>query len=211
MQITILSVNTAILEPIATKNGQSGIFKRPQQGPVFVAETGLAKDSIADLTNHGGKDQAVYLYSRDDYEWWEGELGREIEPGEFGENLTISGLESAAVCIGDRYRIGDVLLEVTSPRIPCNTLAVRMGDPRFVKRFMAAKRPGIYCRVLQTGPVAAGDIGTVEHFSGEKVTLLELFEKYPYSMLSPEDRARYLSVPTHWKLGAFLSGEIAKP
>ncbi len=211
MQITILSLSIAKSEPIATRSGRTGIFKRLQQGPVFVGETGLEGDVIVDLINHGGRDQAVYLYSREDYEWWQGEMGCEIEPGSFGENLTISGLESAPVCVGDRYRIGDVLLEVTSPRIPCNTLAVRMGDPRFVKRFMAARRPGIYCRVLQTGPVAAGDIGTVEHFSGEKVTLLELFAKYPYSMLSPEDRARYLSVPTHWKLGAFLSGEIAKP
>jgi MOSC domain-containing protein YiiM len=211
MHITILSVNTAKSEPIATKSGQTGIFKRPRHGPVFVGETGLCGDSIVDLINHGGKDQAVYLYSREDYDWWASELGHEIDPGTFGENLTVSGLQSATVCVGDRYRIGDVLIEVTAPRIPCNTLAIRMGDAHFVKRFMAAKRPGIYCRVLQTGSVAARDRGTVELFTGEKITLLELSGKYPYATLSPEDRKRYLSAPTHWKLSAFLRGEIAKP
>jgi MOSC domain-containing protein YiiM len=211
MQIRILSVNTAKPEPIATKTGQTGIFKRPQQGPVFVGEHGLASDAIVDVNNHGGKDQAVYLYSREDYAWWEHDLGREIEPGTFGENLTISGLESATACIGDRYRIGDLLLEVTSPRIPCSTFAVRMGDPHFVKRFMEAKRPGVYCRVLRTGNIAQGERGTVELFASEKVTLLELVEKYPYATVSTEDRRRYLSVPTHWKISAFLRGEIARP
>jgi MOSC domain-containing protein YiiM len=211
MQITILAVNTANSEPIATKSGQTGIFKRPRQGPVFVGETGVAGDTIVDLKNHGGRDQAVYLYSREDYQWWERELGRAIEPGIFGENLTVSGIESAAVCAGDRYRIGGLLLEATSPRIPCNTFAARMGDRHFVKRFMAAKRPGVYCRVLQTGSVAARDSGTVELFTGEKITLLELVEKYPYATLSPDDRMRCLSAPTHWKLSAFLRGEIAKP
>jgi MOSC domain-containing protein YiiM len=179
MQITVLNVNTAKPETIATKSGETGIFKRPRQGPVYIGETGVSGDVIVDLRNHGGKDQAVYLYGREDYEWWERELGRSLEPGTFGENLTISGLESATVCIGDRYRIGGVLLEVTSPRIPCNTFAVRMGDPHFIKRFMEGKRPGSYCRVLETGNVAAGDFGTAAPYSGEKVTLLELLKITP--------------------------------
>ncbi len=211
MQIKILSVNIAKPEPIATKSGRSGIFKRPQKGPVEIGETGFSGDSIVDLENHGGKDQAVYLYSQEDYDWWESELGQTIEPGTFGENLTISGLGSAAACIGDRFRFGSVLLEVTSPRIPCSTFAVRMGDPHFVKRFMAAKRPGIYCRVLEPGALTAGDAGSVELYAGERVTALEMFGKYPFTSVTPAERQRYLSVPLHWKAAAFLRGEISKP
>lgn len=206
MVIRILSANTAKPEQIATKSGLSGIFKRPNETPVFIGPDGLAGDAIVDLESHGGKDQAVYLYSREDYAWWEVELGRAVEPGTFGENLTISGLRSAEACVGDRYTFGDVVLEVTSPRIPCNTFAVRMGDPHFVKRFMAAKRPGVYCRVLKTGAVQAGESGTSNRFTGKQVTLLEMFETYPFASLSPEDTARFLATPVHWKVAALLSG-----
>ena len=173
--------------------------------------TGLANDAILDKANHGGVDQAVYIYTLPDYDWWSAELGRPCDPGLFGENLTVSGLESASVCVGDRYRIGDVLLEVTSPRIPCSTFAARMGDSQFVKRFMAGKRPGIYCRVLETGSVKAGVVIAAEPFNGEQITLLELFEGFPHKSVTSADRDRYLSVPAHWKLAAFLKGEIAKP
>lgn len=211
MQVKILSVNIANPEPIATKSGQSGIFKRPQAGSVDVGKTGLAGDAIVDLANHGGEDQAVYLYSSEDYDWWEGELNQIIVPGTFGENLTLSGLESVHVCVGDRYRFGSVLLEVTSPRMPCNTLAVRMGDPHFVKRFMAANRPGIYCRVLETGALAAGETGSAERYAGEPVTLVEMFGKYPFAAITPEERRRYLSTPLHGKLASYLRGEVSKP
>lgn len=211
MRLEILSVNIAKIETINTKSGQTGIFKRSQTGTVHVGPVGLESDAIVDLANHGGTDQAVYIYCRDDYIWWERQLGRPLEPGEFGENLTIAGLESAAVMVGDRFRIGPVLLEATSPRIPCNTFAVRMGDPHFVKRFMAAKRPGIYCRVLQTGAIAAGAEAEIIPFAGQKVSILELFEKYPFATVTQQDRQRYLSAPIHGKLAAYLRGENTKP
>ncbi|MGB8816776.1 MAG: MOSC domain-containing protein [Rhizobiaceae bacterium] len=208
MQIKLLSVNTAKPEPINTRRGTSGIFKRPQSGPVAVTLTGLAEDAIIDKANHGGVDQAVYIYTQPDYDWWSAELGRHCEPGLFGENLTVSGLESASVCIGDRYRIGDVLLEVTSPRIPCNTFARRMKDGKWVKRYYAAGRPGIYCRVLQAGSASAGQVVTVEPYAGERVTLGELFSAYPYADISAETRTRYLSAPLHHKLFTHLSDAI---
>ncbi len=211
MQITLLSVNIAKPEPINTRRGMSGIFKRPQPGPVEVSKGGLANDAILDRQNHGGVDQAVYIYTQPDYDWWSAELSKPCQPGLFGENLTISGLESASVKVGDRYRIGSVLLEVTSPRIPCNTFARRMGDAQWVKRYYAGSRPGIYCRVLETGFVEAADSIDVKHYSGQSVTLGELFGAYPYLDILGETRSRYLSTPLHWKLAAYLRGESEKP
>lgn len=205
MEFTLLSVNTAAPEPINTRRGLSGIFKRPQPGTVKVGKLGLENDAILDKANHGGVDQAVYLYTQPDYDWWSKELGYACEPGLFGENLTVSGFESAEVRVGDRYRIGDVLLEVTSARIPCNTFARRMKDGKWVKRFYAGERPGIYCRVLKTGSVSAGQSVDVEPYAGQAVTLGELFTGYPFAGISPETRARYLSAPLHHKLVTHLS------
>ena len=205
MPLTLLSVNTAKPEPINTRRGVSGIFKRPQPGAVEVTKLGLEDDAILDKANHGGIDQAVCIYPEPGYDWWSTELGHPCEPGLFGENLTISSIQSAETCVGDRYRIGDVLLEVTSPRIPCNTFARRMKDGKWVKRYYAAGRPGIYCRVLQTGVVSAGMPVTFEPFTGERVTMGELFAGYPYADIVEETRKRYLSTPLHHKLVTHLS------
>ncbi|QIN82904.1 MOSC domain-containing protein [Rubrobacter tropicus] len=176
----LLSVNVGLEEPIegAKSSGKTGIFKRPTHGPVRVTKDGLAGDEISDKENHGGVDQAVYLFGSPDYEWWSEELGRELAPGTFGENLTVSGLESAGAYIGDRFSIGSAVLEVTAPRIPCVTLAVRMGDPAFLKRFRRAERPGLYCRVIRPGEVAAGDPVESGAYSGERVPAIELFRVF---------------------------------
>jgi MOSC domain-containing protein YiiM len=143
----------------------------------FVGRLGLVGDTVADQKNHGGPDQAVYLYSRADYEWWERELGHALDAGTFGENLTLSALGRDARP-GDRLRIGSALLELTAPRIPCAVFANRMADPDWVKRFRAAERPGAYARVLEEGDVSAGD--AVEWIpSGEPhPTLIELFRLF---------------------------------
>ncbi len=135
----------------AKASGKTGIYKRHISTPVPVTAAGLQGDVICDTKNHGGVDQAVYVYGVPDYQWWSQELGHDVAPGTFGENLTVTDLESAEVSIGDRLRIGPVVLEVTAPRIPCVTLARRMDDPAFLKRFRAAERPGVYCRVLREG------------------------------------------------------------
>lgn len=165
----ILSVNIGKSQAIDTKSGQTGIFKTPQDGLVKIERLGLFGDTIVDLENHGGPDQAVYLYGQPDYDWWSKELGRELAPGIFGENLTISGLESAGLHIGDRFLIGDVVLEATSPRIPCVTLSSRMGDPKFAKKFISAQRTGIYCRVLEIGEINAGMDVEFLPFEGVKI------------------------------------------
>ena len=134
----------------------TGIDKRPVE-KAYVGTLGLGGDVVADVVNHGGPDQAVYLYSRVDYDWWEGELGRPIMSGTFGENLTVSDFGDRELRSGDRLRIGPVVLELTSPRIPCSVFAHHMGDPQWVKRFRAAERPGSYARVLEPGEVTTGD------------------------------------------------------
>ena len=130
---------------------RTGIFKFPTNEAVKVTKLGLEGDVIVDKKHHGGPDQAVYVYGAADYEWWSKELGREIAPGTFGENLTIGELESAQFNIGDYLYVGEVTLQVTAPRIPCGTFATRMDDPQWVKRFRHAERPGLYCRVIQEG------------------------------------------------------------
>jgi MOSC domain-containing protein YiiM len=176
----LLSVNVGKAQVISNggKSGETGIFKMPQAGGVQIHPLGLEGDAIVDTENHGGLDQAVYVYGTPDYDWWSRELRRKLTPGTFGENLTITDLESATFHIGDRLRVGAVLLEVTYPRIPCSTLAARMGDPTFVKRFRYAERPGLYCRVLEPGAVQAGDPVTLERRMSENITALEMFRQF---------------------------------
>ena len=152
----LIAVNVGKPEHIVGHKAATGIVKRPQTGPVTIGPLGLEGDAVLDLKNHGGPDQAVYIYGQPDYDLFARELGRELAPGLFGENLTIAGLESQAIHVGDRFEIGEVLLEATSPRIPCATFAARMGDPQWVKHFFAVNRPGVYVRVLRTGQVEAG-------------------------------------------------------
>ena len=193
----LLSINVGIETPIegAGKSGKTGIFKRGVEGPVALTPLGLAGDTISDTENHGGVDQAVYVYGAPDYAWWSEEVGRELPPGTFGDNLTVSGLESAECCIGDRFLVGSVILEVTAPRIPCSTLGARMGDRMFVKRFMRAERPGLYCRVVRGGEVRAGDAVEFVRYEGEKVLAIELFRDF-FETETPESTLRrHLSVP----------------
>ena len=193
----ILSLNIGAARTIGNANvsGQTGIYKLPVAGPVQVTTDGLADDAIVDTRNHGGPDQAVYVYGGADYTWWAAELGRELTPGTFGENLTISGLESAALAIGDRLHIGAVTLEVTAPRIPCWKLAQRMGDPGFVKRFRGAERPGVYSRVVQEGTIQAGDPVTLEAYAGERVNVAEIFRDYYEPARDPAAIRRFLAAP----------------
>ena len=199
----LLSINIGSVRTIGNANvsGQTGIYKLPVAGPVQVIADGLADDTIVDTKNHGGPDQAVYVYGGADYAWWAAKLEQDLVPGTFGENLTISDLESAPLAVGDRLHIGDrqhvggVILEVTAPRIPCWKLAQRMGDPGFVKRFRAAERPGAYCRVVREGELQAGDPVTVEPYAGERVTVVEVFRDYYEPARDPAAIRRFLAAP----------------
>jgi len=170
----LVSVNIGRPRSIPGTETPTGIYKEPVAGPVAIGPQGLAGDVIADRQHHGGIDQAVYVYFQEDYDWWAGKLDTAPQPGLFGENLTIEGADSAGTAIGDRFAIGDCLLEVTYHRTPCLTFALRMGDPRWLKRFRRAGRPGAYCRVLAPGTVAAGMAVTPTPYGGERITVSEL-------------------------------------
>jgi MOSC domain-containing protein YiiM len=148
----------------------SSIVKTPVAGPVAVRGDALAGNEQADRGVHGGADKAVYAYAREDAAWWEDELDRELGPGWFGENLTVAGLDVSGAVIGERWRIGTAELQVTQPRQPCYKLGLRFGDPRMLKRFAAAGRPGAYLRVLRDGSLAAGDAVEVSERPAHGVT-----------------------------------------
>ena len=173
----------------------TGIFKFPVEGSIKVTTLGLEDDVIVSKKHHGGPDQAVYIYGVTDYAWWSQELKGEISAGTFGDNLTISDLESAQFNIGDTIHIGDVTLQVTAPRIPCATFAARMDDPHWVRKFRHAERPGLYCRVLQEGFVKAGDPVSVDKYPGETVSILEMFRDYYDRNKSEETLRRHLNAP----------------
>jgi MOSC domain-containing protein YiiM len=193
----ILSINRGLWQKIVHNHTEqeTGIYKEPVAGPLEITLLGLAGDVIANQKHHGGPDQALYLYGQADYDWWAQSLGDQIKPGLFGENLTISGLESATFNIGDQLMIGEVVLQVTAPRIPCAKFAARMGDPQFVKKFKAAERPGLYCRVLQSGQITAGLAVTVEPYQEQTVSILEMYR----DNFDPENMKakihRYLNAP----------------
>jgi MOSC domain-containing protein YiiM len=139
-------------------DGTTAIDKRAISGPVTLGPLGLAGDRQADPEHHGGMDQAVYLYADEDADWWVAELGRDIPPGLFGENLRTAGIDLSGTRIGQRLRVGDSLvLEVTAPRTPCATFARRMGEAHWVKRFTERRAPGAYARVVGPGVICAGD------------------------------------------------------
>jgi MOSC domain-containing protein YiiM len=136
---------------------RSGIDKRPIEGRAAVQQLGLDGDAQLDRRDHGGEGQAVYVYGQEDAEWWEHELDRELPPGRFGENLRTSGVDLTGALLGERWRIGTALFEVTAPRIPCATFERFWAVPQLVKRFTARGTTGAYLRVLEPGDVGAGD------------------------------------------------------
>jgi MOSC domain-containing protein YiiM len=195
--MNILSVNLG-QERILQRKGRverTGIFKIPTSEPVWLSTLGLQNDVIISQKHHGGPDQAVYVYGTADYEWWIKELGKELVPGTFGENLTIEELESVQFNIGDYLHVGVVTLQVTAPRIPCKTFAARMEDPLWVKKFRHAERPGLYCRVIKEGFVRAGDAVSVEHYPGETISILQMFRDYYDRNKSEETLRRQLNAP----------------
>ncbi|MEE6263409.1 MOSC domain-containing protein [Plantactinospora sonchi] len=199
----ILSVNLAVPEPNTAKAvGVTGINKRPVDGPVPVRApgpkttglgSGLVGDQIFDMAHHGGDDQAAYAYAREDYDWWEAELGRDLPGGIFGENLTTTGVDVNGALIGERWRIGaELLLQVTFARIPCATFQLKMAEPQWIKRFTREARPGAYLRVVEPGEVRAGDQVTVVHRPDHGVSVAEGFRAWT---LEPELLPRLLEVP----------------
>ncbi|MBF9071689.1 MOSC domain-containing protein [Streptacidiphilus fuscans] len=196
----VLSVNVGRAHANAWKgNEATGIDKQPVDGPVAVTvpgpkgsgEVGLAGDRVYDVDHHGGPDQAVYAYAREDLDRWEPELERTLPGGVFGENLTTVGVDVNGALIGERWRIGrELVLEVSAPRVPCATFQGWLQRAGWVKRFTEAAMPGAYLRVVTPGEVRAGDPITVEHRPDHDVTVAVAFRAVT---LEPELLPRLLA------------------
>ena len=162
----------------AGKLRRTAIDKRPVGGRVEVSRLGLGGDEQVDKPAHGGPEQAVYAYAREDLDWWVEQLGRELTNGRFGENITTAGLDVTGALIGEIWRLGTATVQVTAPRIPCAVFAGWMDERHWVKRFAGARRPGAYLRVLRGGAVGAGDPVEVVSRPRERVTIAESMTAY---------------------------------
>ncbi len=207
--IRIVSINVGRAETLlhAGKSHETGIRKRPVAGAVEITSDGLEGDAVVDTLHHGGPDQAVYVYRSEDYDWWMSRTERDFPPGIFGENLTVSGLPEN-LFVGDRLLIGDVLLEATSARIPCGTLAAAMADTEFGLAFRRAERPGIYFRVLNPGLLSSGDPVTVIETEEGSVSVLDLF-RFAYQTTHDEaELRRFLEAPIAERVRAHVTSAL---
>ncbi|WP_240106752.1 MOSC domain-containing protein [Streptomyces sp. MUM 203J] len=177
-QVRSVSIGRAKAPAFEGPRATTGIDKRPVSGPVAVTRGGLAGDEQADQVHHGGRDQAVYAYAAEDHVWWADHLGTARPDGAFGENLTTVGFDVNAAVIGECWRIGSTLLQITSPRIPCRMFAGWIGEEQWMKRFAHAARPGAYLRVLEQGSISATDAIHLVDRPAESLTLAEAITAY---------------------------------
>ena len=174
----VLTINVAAkihTEPWAGSVGKTGIDKRPVSGSVRFANNSVANDQVLDTKVHGGYDKAVYAYAREDADWWQAQIGREINNGAFGENLTTQGIDLNACLIGERWQIGEVILEVSEPRIPCKVFAGFWDRPTLIKEFTDARRSGAYLRIIQEGAFEAGTEINVISKPDHQITIKDIF------------------------------------
>ena len=206
----LLSINIGQERTQQNKNKTeiTGIYKIPASGAIKISTLGIESDFIASKKHHGGPDQAIYVYGEADYEWWEKELDMSLVAGMFGENLTISNLESNIFNVGDFLHIGDVTLQVTAPRVPCGTFASRMGDAQWVKKFKTAERPGLYCRVKREGVIEAGFSVSIEKYQSESISVLQMFRDYYDKNKSAETIRKHLNVPIAIRAKLALEKEL---
>ncbi|HLN01371.1 MAG TPA: MOSC domain-containing protein [Bryobacteraceae bacterium] len=200
----VVSVNVATPRIVRVGDTEvpTSIFKSPVEGRIAVKGNNLVGDRQADLTVHGGPHKAIYLYPAEHYAYWTAQLGGAVlPPGVFGENLTTLGIDENSVRIGDRFRIGSVVLQVTQPRMPCYKLAVRFGRADMVKRFWLARRPGIYFAVVEEGDLAAGDLITKVCEGPEPITVGDVVRLYVGEDREPDhlQRALRAPLPGGWK------------
>src|SRR5207244_6371465 len=204
----LLSVNVRLLRDIGWKGRtvHTGIWKNPVRGRCRVGRLNLEGDGQGDLAGHGGEQRAVFVYQIESYRHWQEQLNRsDFIHGQFGENFTIEGLADDAVCIGDRYRIGSALFEVTQPRVTCYRVGIRMGEPRMPALLVEHHRPGFYFGVLEAGEVAAGDEIVKVEDGPERMSVAEadaLLYLTGHSRAQLERALRIPALPAGWR-GSF--------
>ncbi len=204
----LVSVNLSMPKEIVHENKQvtTGIFKRPAEGRLMLHRLNLEGDGQADLWGHGGAFRAVYVYSLENYDYWRRELGRDdFSYGQFGENFTVEGMLEDDIRVGDVFRIGGALVEVSQPRIPCYKLAIKMGVDDFQNRFLKSGRVGFYFRVLEEGEVGAGDSFELVGRHPNGMTVREVSDLLFFNTEDLEGTQRALSIPalSHGWKGSF--------
>ena len=178
MSARVLSINiTSVIHQgeWTGSEGRTGIDKRSVAGPIEFKNNGVVGDRIIDTNVHGGYDQAVYAYAQEDAQWWEKEINEEIPAGRFGENLTTEGIDVNAALVGEQWKIGSVILEISQPRIPCRVFAGFWKRATLIKDFTQAGRPGAYLRIIQEGTAQAGDAIEVIYKPDHEVSIRDLF------------------------------------
>ncbi len=211
----LLSVNVGLPRDVMWqgKTVHTAIWKAQVEGPRMVRRLNIDGDGQGDLAGHGGEHRAVFVYQIDSYRYWQNQLGRKEFPyGQFGENFTVEGLSDAEVCIGDRYRIGGALLEVTQPRVTCYRVGIRMNEPQMAALLVARGRPGFYCRVLEEGEVKAGDeimrvASASERMSVSEINALLYMPGHPRTQLEHALRIPALSAGWRGSFEALLTQE----
>ena len=174
----ILSINIARESEAQNWSGsglRTGIRKLPVEGLVHFCNEGLSGDTVVDREHHGGYHQAVYAYARADALWWEEKIERDITPGQFGENLTVEGIDVTHALIGERWQIGDLVLEVSGPRIPCRVFSGFWDRPTLIKEFTEANRPGAYLRIIEEAMIEVGSEIEVTFRPDHGITIADFF------------------------------------
>jgi MOSC domain-containing protein YiiM len=196
----IESVNVGSIRIVEWRGDRvaTGIWKSPVAGRVLVQGVHVVGDEQADRSVHGGIDKAVYVYAREDYDWWARQLGCELEPGTFGESLTVRGMPITDAIVGERWCAGSVLLEVSQPRLPCYKLGIRMNDAGFPRRFVAAGRPGTYLRIIEPGELAAGDSVKVVHRPDHDLTIGDVAHIYLRDRSQVDRLLEVAELPAEW-------------
>src|SRR5262245_45773780 len=176
----VLSVNVGRVREFEYNGrpAKSAIWKSPVAGRTAARGVNLEGEDQADRKAHGGPDKSVYAYAIEDMRWWEEKLGRSLQYGQFGENLTTEGVAVNDALVGERWAIGTGVFEISEPRIPCWRLGVRMNDPKFIVRFTQAQRPGAYIRIVQEGDVGAGDAIEVVSKPDHDLSVRDVFRIY---------------------------------
>src|SRR6266851_3226430 len=190
----VISVNVGTVRAFEHngRTAKSAIWKSPVVGRIAARGVNLAGDDQADRRAHGGPDKAVYAYAVEDLVWWAQEIGRPLQYGELGENLTTEGIAVNGALVGERWAIGTTVLEVSEPRVPCWRLGVRMNDKLFPRRFTEALRPGAYLRILVEGDIGAGDEIQVIARPDHDLTIRDVLRIYAFDR---QEVGRLLAIP----------------
>jgi MOSC domain-containing protein YiiM len=194
----LLSINVGLPRDVAWRGEKvhTAIWKQPVPGRIVVRRLNVEGDGQGDLAGHGGEHRAVMVYQIDAYRYWEAQLGRnDFSFGQFGENFTVAGLPDDDVSIGDRYRIGSALCEVTQPRVTCYRVGIRMAEPAMAALLVSHHRPGFYFRVIEEGEVGAGDEIVKVADGPERITVAEIDALLYLPNPSREQLERSLRVP----------------